>query len=47
MECPVCGCLVDLGEVQADVELVTCDCCGTVWLSEHEEIQRILVGTED
>lgn len=47
MECPVCGCLVDLGEVRADVELVTCECCDAVWLAQREEIERILVGSED
>jgi hypothetical protein len=47
MDCPVCGCQVDLGELHAEVELVTCVCCGTLWLTQDEEIERILVGTED
>jgi Zn-finger nucleic acid-binding protein len=47
MECPVCGCPVDLGEVRGDVELVTCECCDAVWLSDDLEIARILVGSED
>lgn len=47
MECPVCGCRVDLQVQTADVTLVNCGCCGAVWLSASMELERILVGPED
>ncbi len=47
MDCPVCGCMVDVGELPEHVELVTCDCCGVVWIADREELHRILVGPED
>lgn len=47
MECPVCGCKLDLQVRTADVTLVSCDCCGAVWLSADRKLERILVGPED
>jgi Zn-finger nucleic acid-binding protein len=46
MECPVCGCRVDVSD-HDDVVLVTCVCCDASWLAVHDELERILVGPED
>ena len=45
MECPVCGCPVDVGEGEPD-RLVQCDCCGTLWLFGDRGLDHILVGPE-
>jgi Zn-finger nucleic acid-binding protein len=47
MECPVCGCHVDADPRAGDFQLVTCACCDAVWLVVRDELERILVGTED
>ncbi|HEX9123755.1 MAG TPA: hypothetical protein VF984_10450 [Actinomycetota bacterium] len=46
MDCPVCGCRVDLAD-PAQV-LVECECCGTVWVlaPDHVHLDRVLVGPE-
>lgn len=46
MECPVCGCKVDIAS-STEVALVSCDCCDAIWLSAGVELERILVGPED
>ena len=46
MECPVCGCYVDVDD-HDDVVLVTCSCCDATWLAVRDELERILVGPED
>jgi hypothetical protein len=30
-----------------DARLVTCSCCGAVWLADDGALDRILVGCED
>ena len=47
MECPVCGCHADVEEHAGDFQLVACACCDAVWLVVRDELERILVGTED
>jgi Zn-finger nucleic acid-binding protein len=47
MECPVCGCHVEADLRDDEFHLVTCACCDAVWLVHRDELERILVGTED
>ena len=46
MECPVCGCHVDIEE--PDRLLVECRCCGAIWVTtaDHVHLDRVLVGPE-
>lgn len=47
MECPVCGCHVDVHLRDDGIHLLTCLCCDAVWLATSDELERILVGSED
>ncbi|MBI3647939.1 MAG: sulfonate ABC transporter [Actinobacteria bacterium] len=44
MNCPACGCNVELPDGEDD--LVECPCCATVWLADGGGLDRILVGPE-
>ncbi|HEX9716482.1 MAG TPA: hypothetical protein VGA93_00895 [Actinomycetota bacterium] len=46
MDCPVCGCEVQVKDPKLVV--VECECCGTVWVrsDDHLKLDRVLVGPE-
>ncbi len=46
MDCPVCGCKVELE--REGQQLVECACCGAVWLvcGRTLRLDRVLVGAE-
>jgi uncharacterized Zn finger protein len=46
MECPMCGCSVEIAD--PDEPVVACECCGMVWLVEERthRLARVLVGAE-